>query len=108
MVPHNVSTLEGLNGMERPTIVDFQGENDWAKLAQQHWSRPTTKARKVRPDIVKNEIWDALEKEAFDFRSLLILENLQILERYVHFNQLHRAITYSIQLLVARLYRRGI
>jgi intron-binding protein aquarius len=30
---------------------------------------------------LKTEIWDVLEKEGFLFKSLLVLENLQILER---------------------------
>ena len=42
---------------------------------------------KVKPDVVKKEIWDVLEREDFPHRSLLILENLQILERSAIFLQ---------------------
>ena len=28
------------------------------------------------------DIWDVLDQEAFNFRSLLVLENLQLLEKY--------------------------
>lgn len=61
-------------------IVD---ESRWQSLAERHWSKPTNKARKVKTEVVKNEIWDVLEKQDFDFRSLLALENLQLLEKYL-------------------------
>jgi len=67
----------------RPTVANLQGENPFAQLAKKHWlksSKKTTKV-KVKPDVVKLEIWDVLEKENFSFKSLLVLENLQILEK---------------------------
>ena len=67
----------------RPTVADLQGENPFAQLAKKHWlksSKKTTKV-KVKPDVLKSEIWDVLEKENFAFKSLLVLENLQILEK---------------------------
>ena len=61
------------------------GDGDrWAQIARDHWPK-AVKSRKVRPDVIKNEIWDVLEQEAFHFRSLLMLENLQLLEKYVIF-----------------------
>ena len=69
----------------RPTVADLGGENSFAQLAKKHWlksSKKTTKV-KVKPDVVKTEIWDVLEKDGFAFKSLLVLENLQILERPV-------------------------
>jgi intron-binding protein aquarius len=67
----------------RPTVADLQGDGRFALLAKQHWLKSTKKVGKVKvkPDVVKKEIWDALEREDFSYRSLLILENLQILER---------------------------
>lgn len=59
------------------------GEDDyWSQLAEKHWLKPV-KSRKVKSGVVKKEIWDVLESEQFQFRSLLVLENLQILEKYV-------------------------
>lgn len=60
-------------------------ESSFAELAQAHWLKPSKKKAtkvKVKPDVLKNEIWDVLEKGDFAFKSLLVLENLQILERY--------------------------
>jgi intron-binding protein aquarius len=68
----------------RPTVADLQGENPFAQLAKKHWLKTTKKPAKVKvkPDVLKSEIWDVLEQENFAFKSLLVLENLQILERY--------------------------
>jgi len=68
----------------RPTIVDIQGGNAFAQLAKKHWLKSSKKLAKVqvKQDVLKSEIWDVLEQEDFAFKSLLILENLQILEKY--------------------------
>jgi len=68
----------------RPTLADLQGESSFALLAKKHWLKTSKKAAKVKvkPDVLKNEIWDVLEKENFSFKSLLVLENLQILEKF--------------------------
>lgn len=65
-------------------MADLDGENSFAQLAKKHWLKTSKKPAKVKvkQDILKNEIWDVLEKEGFAFGSLLVLENLQILERY--------------------------
>jgi intron-binding protein aquarius len=69
----------------RPTVSDLEGESSFAILAKNHWLKSSKKMAKVkvRPDVLKTEIWDVLEKEDFAFKSLLVLENLQILERYL-------------------------
>lgn len=54
----------------------------WAKLAEKHWLK-SRKPKKAKPEIIKKEIWDVLEGESFDFRSLLVLESLQLLESYL-------------------------
>jgi intron-binding protein aquarius len=80
-------------GKEQPpkngeTIVapELDGEAPFAQLAQKHWLK-SKKSAKVKPDVLKNEIWDVLEREDFAFKSLLALENLQILERYTRSNE---------------------
>jgi intron-binding protein aquarius len=66
----------------RPTVVDFREDNPWVKLAQAQWS-DAKKVRKVKPAVIKQQLWDPLEAEGFTNRSLLILENLNVLEKYV-------------------------
>jgi intron-binding protein aquarius len=68
---------------ERPTVADLQGDSPFAQLAKKHWLKTSKKSTKVKvkQDVLKNEIWDVLEQEDFAFKSLLVLENLQILER---------------------------
>jgi intron-binding protein aquarius len=65
--------------------------NTWAQLAQKHWLKKSGKSPKVKvkPDILKKEIWDVLEKEDFPYSSLLALENLQILDGWVSRNMRH-------------------
>ncbi|KAL7273966.1 hypothetical protein RUND412_003147 [Rhizina undulata] len=65
----------------RPTVADLHGDNPFAQAAKQHWLRE--KPAKFRPEMLKSEFYDPLEKEGFRFRSLLILENLQFLERFL-------------------------
>lgn len=69
---HNLET--------RPSVSDLQGDNRWVTLAQSHWLKQS-KIRKAKQDVLKNEIWDPLEAEGFSARSLLMLENLNILEK---------------------------
>lgn len=64
----------------RPTVVDFREDSPLVKLAKAHWL--DVKVRKVKPDVIKKQLWDPLEAEGFSSRSLLILENLNVLEKY--------------------------
>ncbi|KAF2761210.1 P-loop containing nucleoside triphosphate hydrolase protein [Pseudovirgaria hyperparasitica] len=66
----------------RPTTSDLHGENYYAQVARKHWLG-TAKTPRVRNSVVKEELWDHLEKDDFAFGSLLILENLQLLEQYL-------------------------
>ncbi|EKG20245.1 hypothetical protein MPH_02478 [Macrophomina phaseolina MS6] len=66
----------------RPTVADLNGENHYAQVARKHWL-DCSKPPKVRPQVVKDELWDSLEKDDFPYPSLLILENLQLLEKYL-------------------------
>ncbi len=67
---------------DQPGVGDLGDDNHWAQLAKKHWPK-AAKSKKTKPDVIKKEIWDALEQEAFHFRSLLMLENLQLLEKYM-------------------------
>ncbi|KAI0911576.1 P-loop containing nucleoside triphosphate hydrolase protein [Ustulina deusta] len=69
----------------RPTVADLEGESEFAQLAKQHWLKASKSAAKVKVknDVLKKEIWDVLEKDAFAYKSLLILEGLQTLESYL-------------------------
>ncbi|KAF2153762.1 P-loop containing nucleoside triphosphate hydrolase protein [Myriangium duriaei CBS 260.36] len=66
----------------RPTIQDLTGDNTLAQLARKYWLGKT-KVKKVQSNVVKAEIWDPLEKENFPFQQLLLLEQLQLLDRYL-------------------------
>lgn len=66
---------------DQPGVGGLESDNDWAQLAKKHWPK-ATKSKKIKPEVIKKEIWDVLEQEAFHFRSLLMLENLQLLEEY--------------------------
>ena len=59
------------------------GEQYWRQLAETHWLKVSKRAPKARPEVIKKEIWDVLEKVDFDFRALLTLDNLQLLEKLV-------------------------
>ncbi|KAJ5778320.1 CWF11 family [Penicillium odoratum] len=65
----------------RPTVVDFREDSPWVKLAKAHWL--DVKVRKAKPDVIKQQLWDPLEADGFNSRSLLILENLNILEQFL-------------------------
>lgn len=59
-----------------PSVVDR-----WTQLAKTHWLR-SSKSTRINSQIIKTEIWDVLQDEGFEYRLLLALENLQILEKY--------------------------
>ncbi|KAJ6140519.1 hypothetical protein N7470_010315 [Penicillium chermesinum] len=65
----------------RPTVVDFREDSPWVQLAKAHWL--DVKVRKVKSDAIKKQLWDPLEAEGFSSRSLLVLENLNVLEKYL-------------------------
>ncbi|KAF2398402.1 P-loop containing nucleoside triphosphate hydrolase protein [Trichodelitschia bisporula] len=66
----------------RPTVADLNGDNHYTEVARKHWLN-AAKPPKVKPTVVKDELWDKLEAEGFPYGSLLILETLQVLERYL-------------------------
>ncbi|KAF1947737.1 hypothetical protein EJ02DRAFT_363959 [Clathrospora elynae] len=66
----------------RPTVADLHGDNHFAQAARKYWLT-AKKTPRVRPEVVKKELWDELENVDFAYSSLLVLENLQLLERYL-------------------------
>jgi hypothetical protein len=52
----------------------------YADVANKHWLN-TKKLGNVKTKVIKQDLWDYLEKDDFDYGSLLLLENLQVLER---------------------------
>ncbi|KAH5569821.1 pre-mRNA-splicing factor [Parastagonospora nodorum] len=79
----NAANATGSSNLHaRPTVADLHGENHFAQVARKNWLT-AKKTPKVRPEVVKKELWDELEDGDFAYSSLLILENLQLLERYL-------------------------
>ena len=81
-------------------VHEDKAEGEFASLAKQHWlktSKRTTKV-KVKDDVLKREIWDAIEKDGFQYKSLLALEGLQTLERSVVICHLISALLRAAQL----------
>ena len=75
---------EAQSHTEAPPSTDAPDESPFAKVARKNWLKPSkrTTAVKVKKEVVKGELWDTLEKENFQYKSLSALENLQTLERY--------------------------
>lgn len=70
---------------DRPTPAEVEEEeHQFVQLARKHWLKPGKKAAKpkVKNDVLKQSIWDVLEWEGFQYKSLLLLESLQTLEAY--------------------------
>ncbi|KAL4803938.1 hypothetical protein BDV18DRAFT_143505 [Aspergillus unguis] len=82
----------------RPTVEDFRDDSPWVQLAKSHWANATN-VRKVKHDVIKKDIWDPLEAENFSFRSLLTLENLNILENFLWPSFTEDASNYHVLLL---------
>ncbi|TKA23353.1 hypothetical protein B0A50_07561 [Salinomyces thailandicus] len=66
--------------MSRPAVADLTGDHVVAQLARKHWL--TKSKSKVLPEVVK-ELWDAVDKDTTPPFTLLLLEQLQALERYL-------------------------
>ena len=65
----------------RPTIADLTGDNRLVTVAKANWLSKA--AQKVLPQVLENDIWTYLEKEDFPYFSLVLLEQLQAVERYL-------------------------
>lgn len=64
----------------QPTLADLHGDDALAKVARKLWLGK--KPAKFNPNAIKTSIYDVLEKARFSYKELLVLENLQFLERY--------------------------
>lgn len=70
---------------ERPTPAEVEEEeHQFVQFARKTWLKTGKKpARsKLKNDVLKSSIWDVLEQDGFRYKSLLLLESLQTLERY--------------------------
>lgn len=68
----------------RPTPAEVEEEeHEFVQLARKHWLKSGKRVvkPKVKNDVLKQSIWDVLEKEGFHSKSLLLLESLQALEK---------------------------
>jgi len=74
-------TIVGAIEETRPTVADLHGGNLFAQAAKKYWL--AEKPAGFKPEALKTEFYDPLERDGFRFRSLLILENLQFLEKFV-------------------------
>ncbi|PLN81218.1 DEAD helicase superfamily protein [Aspergillus taichungensis] len=82
----------------RPTVEDFREESSWVQVAKTHWL-DSSKVRKVKQDVIKKELWDALDAENFSLRSLLTLENLNVLEKFLWPTYTEDASNYHVLLI---------
>lgn len=66
----------------RPTPAEVEEEEHlFVQVARKHWLKATKAATpKVKNEVLKQNIWDVLEREGFPYKSLLLLESLQTLE----------------------------
>lgn len=66
-------------------VPQGDGDGEFASLAKRHWLKTSKRATKVKVknDVLKRDIWDAIEKDGFQYKSLHALESLQTLERSV-------------------------
>lgn len=71
---------------DRPTPAEVEEEeHPFVQLARKTWLKPGKKASppKVKPDVIKKGIWEILERDAFSYKALRLLESLQVLESYL-------------------------
>lgn len=78
----NVTAMDREAGpVGRPTIADLTGASDLANVARANWL--TKSPQNILPSVVEKQIWQPLESDGFPYFSLLLLEQLQTLERYL-------------------------
>ncbi|QDS75244.1 hypothetical protein FKW77_000563 [Venturia effusa] len=80
-VPIMTSKNAATSSVARPTIGDLHGDNHYAQVARKYWLKSTS-TTKVLPKVINEELWAHLETDGFAYGSLLILETLQLLEKY--------------------------
>jgi intron-binding protein aquarius len=71
---------------DRPTPAELEEEEHaFVQLARKTWLKPGKKAStpKVKADVLKQGIWEVLERDGFSYKALRLLESLQVLESYL-------------------------
>lgn len=81
-------------------VTETHQDNQWAPLAKKHWLGKARAPKKVKNDVVKGELWDALERDGFRYGALLALESLQVVENYLWPGFSDDASNYHVLLLV--------
>lgn len=79
--PNHTNGTVPIMTSKRPTIEDLHGDNHYAEVARKYWLKKT-KTTKVLQKVINEELWAHLETDGFAYGSLLILETLQVLEKY--------------------------
>ena len=82
-----------------------QGDDYWRELAQRLWLRDQP-AQIPKPENLKNEIWDPLDKSFSRSRDIATLESLQILERSTSFLPYSYSLLTYTQVSLADVLRR--
>ena len=54
-------------------------EDDWVGTAQELWSKGKT-PQKITSELIEKRLWEPLQSKGFEFRTLALLENLQLLD----------------------------
>jgi len=62
-------------------VDEYHDGNAFAELARKHWLGK--KVNRVQQDVLKNELWEPIERDNFAPATLLPLESLQVLEQYL-------------------------
>ncbi|OAA44860.1 DEAD helicases superfamily protein (Aquarius) [Metarhizium rileyi] len=96
---------------DRPTPAEVEEEeHQFVQLARKNWLKPGKKAAKskVKNDVLKQGIWDVLDHDGFQYKSLLLLESLQTLESYLWPGYTDEASNFHVLLiaLIANVKRR--
>ncbi|PFH61122.1 hypothetical protein XA68_18186 [Ophiocordyceps unilateralis] len=95
----------------RPTPAEVEEEeHQFVQLARKHWLKSGNRAAKpkIKNEVLKQGIWEVLEKEGFQYRSFQLLESLQILELYLLPGYTDQASNHHVLLmaLIATVKRR--
>ncbi len=88
---------------ERPTPAEVEEEEHaFVQLARKHWLKPGKKAAhpKVKNDVLKQGIWEVLEREDFQYKTIRLLESLQVLETYLWPGYTDEASNFHVLLIV--------
>ncbi|KAB8338935.1 hypothetical protein FH972_021875 [Carpinus fangiana] len=76
------SITRAMDVSQRPTVAELHGDNVFSKLAHKHWLGKSRPPKKPTQTLLK-ELCGQLQEDGFSVSSLLLLENLQLLELYL-------------------------